>query len=172
MGDASRQPTAHPLAFDPRRTRLARRRVLLLMGAVAAGGGLAVMLGGCSGPPVTITIDVELDSLQVGMPTEVPFTVPINGSDVEGSAWFVKQVSGEIDAFDSRCTHALCSYAWEADNERFQCHCHDGSFAIDGKVLAGPPPRPLDKLPMRLTEAGIELDVPGNFRTPRESLPG
>ena len=36
-------------------------------------------------------------------------------------------------------------------------------------MLGGPPPRPLDRFPMRETEAGLELDVPGNFRTPRET---
>jgi hypothetical protein len=112
MGDASRRPTAHPPAFDPRETPLPRRRVLLLMGAgaVAAGGGLGIVLQACVGPPVTITLDFDLDTLEVGTPTKVDFTVPMDGSNVEGSVWFVKHASGEIDAFDPRCTHALCAY--------------------------------------------------------------
>jgi hypothetical protein len=38
-------------------------------------------------------------------------------------------------------------------------------------VLAGPPPKPLMRFPVRETEAGIEVDVPSDFQTPRESLP-
>lgn len=172
MGDASREPTAHPPAFDPRETPLPRRRVLLLMGAgaIAATGGLGVVLQGCVGPPVTVTLDFDLDTLEVGTPTKVEFTVPMDGSNVEGAVWFVKRADGGIDAFDPRCTHALCAYVWEDDDRRFRCYCHEASFALDGAVLGGPPPRPLDRFPMRETEAGLELDVPGNFRTPRETL--
>jgi nitrite reductase/ring-hydroxylating ferredoxin subunit len=173
MGDARRDLSADPPAFDPRTTPLPRRRVLLLIGAGAvAAGGMAVLLESCAGPPVTVTLDFDLDTLEVDTPTKVDFPVPMDGGSVEGSVWFVKRPGGEILDFDPRCTHALCSYRWEAADRRFRCHCHEGSFAIDGAVLGGPPPRPLDRFPMRITPAGIELDVPGSFRTPRESLPG
>ena len=172
MGDASREPNADSPRFDPRETPLPRRRVLLLMGAgaVAVTGGLGVVLQGCVGPPVTVAIDFDLDTLEVGTPTRVVFDVPMGDSNVEGAVWFVRRADGVVDAFDPRCTHALCAYVWEQDDRRFRCYCHEASFALDGAVLGGPPPRPLDRFPMRVTEAGLELDVPGNFRTPRETL--
>jgi Rieske Fe-S protein len=34
---------------------------------------------------------------------------------------------------------------WQADKQEYICPCHDGHFSIDGKVVSGPPPRPLDK---------------------------
>lgn len=177
MGDASRRSTARPPrppAFDPRETPLPRRRVLLLMGtgAFAAGGGLAVLLEACSVPPVTVTVDFDVSTLEVGKPVEVPFTIPETGGNVAGSAWMVRQASGEITAFDPRCTHALCIYRWEADARRFKCHCHEGTFAIDGAVLSGPPPRALGRFPLQVTGDTIVVEVPGDFRTPRESIPG
>jgi Rieske Fe-S protein len=118
-----------------------------------------------------VTLDYDLDTLETGRPTLVEFDVPMGGSNVAGSVWFVRQADGMVDAFDPRCTHALCSYVWEDEDRRFRCYCHEGEFAIDGAVLGGKPTRPLDQFPMRVTPAGVELDVPGNFQTPRESLP-
>jgi Rieske Fe-S protein len=141
-------------------------------GAVAATGGLAVVLQGCAGPPVTVVLDLDPETLEAGTPTLVGFVVPTSGGDVEGGAWFVRCASGELVACDPRCTHALCAYVWEDDGRRFRCYCHDGSFALDGTVLGGPPPRALDRFTVRVTDARVEVDVPGGFRTPRESLEG
>jgi Rieske Fe-S protein len=173
MGDTTRRPTGDTPTFDPRATPVPRRRMLLLMGAgaLAAGGGLGVFLQACAGPPVTVALDFDPDDLVPGTPTEVPFTLDTGSSTVAGSTWLVKKVSGEITAFDPRCTHGLCRYAWSQEGSRFKCACHDGQFALDGAVLAGPPPRPLGQFPVRVVGDVIEVDVPGNFETPKESLP-
>lgn len=159
--------------FDPRATPVPRRRMLLLMGAgaLAAGGGLGVLLEACAAPPVTLTLDVDLETLVPGTPVEVPFTLNTGSTTVPGSTWLVKKASGELTAFDPRCTHGLCRYSWSTEGARFKCACHDGQFALDGAVLAGPPPRPLRQFPVRLVGDLIEVDVPGDFQTPKESLP-
>jgi menaquinol-cytochrome c reductase iron-sulfur subunit len=46
--------------------------------------------------------------------------------------------------FDNHCTHLGCPYHWETSQHRFVCPCHGGQFDATGKVIAGPPPRPLD----------------------------
>lgn len=172
--DPNRGPAADRQTFDPRVTPVPRRRVLLAMGvgagALAAGGGLTVLLEGCSGPPVTVTLNFDPAALVIGTPVEVPFTLVTGDSSIPASAWLVKSAAGEIVAFDPRCTHALCSYEWLATADHFKCHCHEGTFALDGKVLSGPPPHALDRLPLRVTGNAIELDVPSNFVTPRESI--
>lgn len=177
MGNSSHRPD--PPAFDPRATfdpsttPVPRRRMLLLMGAgaLAAGGGLGVLLVACAAPPVTLTLDVDPDSLVPGTPVEVPFTLVSGTTSVPGSTWLVRKASGELTAFDPRCTHGLCRYQWSTEGARFKCRCHDGQFALDGAVLAGPPPRPLNQFPVRLVGDLIEVDVPGDFQTPKELLP-
>lgn len=49
-----------------------------------------------------------------------------------------------LKAFDSKCTHAGCNVAFEGD--RIYCNCHGGTYDLDGKNIAGPPPRPLTEL--------------------------
>jgi menaquinol-cytochrome c reductase iron-sulfur subunit len=58
--------------------------------------------------------------------------------------WVVRTAEGDYRIFDSHCTHLGCPYHWEATMRRFVCPCHGGQFDLTGKVLAGPPPRPLD----------------------------
>jgi Rieske Fe-S protein len=48
---------------------------------------------------------------------------------------------------------------WSDESDAFLCPCHDAKFSKDGKVLDGPPPRPLDVYDeFRLSEDGqIEI---------------
>lgn len=66
-------------------------------------------------------------------------------SERRSSAWVVTADGKRFTAFDPRCTHLGCPYRWDASNERFVCPCHTAVFGPDGKVLSGPPPRPLDQ---------------------------
>jgi len=91
----------------------------------------------------------EVGQFEPNMPTEVNF----QESRLDGwravteskIAWVVKQGDGKIVAFAPQCTHLACAYHWEATENHFVCPCHGSVFAIDGKVLAGPAPRPLDQ---------------------------
>ena len=55
------------------------------------------------------------------------------------------------------CTHLGCMVQWEKDKQDFLCPCHAGRYSADGAVTAGPPPRPLAKLPF--TVAGGIITV-------------
>jgi Rieske Fe-S protein len=46
---------------------------------------------------------------------------------------------------NSRCTHLGCTVNWKDEDNAFLCPCHDAKFDVTGKVLGGPPPRPLDR---------------------------
>jgi len=171
FASAGLDPFATPVV-DPFATPMPRRRMLLLMGAGALGAiSLPALLAGCAGPPVTVTLDVDPAALDAGTPQEVPFTLVTGGSSITSATWLVKKASGDLVAFDPRCTHGLCHYMWSEDAARFKCGCHEGQFALDGTVLAGPPPRALDRFPVRQVGSTIEIDVPSSFQTPKESLP-
>jgi quinol---cytochrome c reductase iron-sulfur subunit, bacillus type len=65
-------------------------------------------------------------------------------ANAEMQLWVVRDAQGTYRVFDNHCTHLGCPYHWEASQQRFICPCHGGQFDATGKVLAGPPPRPLD----------------------------
>lgn len=68
----------------------------------------------------------------------------------EVAAWVVKTPQEEIVAFAPMCTHLACAYHWEEERERFLCPCHETFFSVEGAVLNGPAPRPLDRYRVRI----------------------
>ncbi len=71
------------------------------------------------------------------------------------SVWAVRKNEGEIVIYSPLCTHLGCGYRWESERQVFFCPCHASVFNIDGQVLAGPAPRPLDTLPVKIENGRI-----------------
>jgi menaquinol-cytochrome c reductase iron-sulfur subunit len=67
----------------------------------------------------------------------------------------VRKPDGSIDAFSNVCTHLSCRVNWKDEQDFFQCPCHDGRFAIDGSIISGPQPRPLDEFEHRIEEGTL-----------------
>ncbi len=176
MDSSNRAPerAPRPGAPDPLETPIPRRRVLLFLGAsvLATGAGLGAILEACgSVAPVAVTLQVNPATMPPGVPVEVPFSMTnSNGAVVQTSMWILKNADGSLTAYDPRCPHAMCAYKWVAAENMFKCNCHGGEFALDGTVLAGPPPRPLNKLPITDQGGVVTVEVPGDFVTPRASL--
>ena len=61
--------------------------------------------------------------------------------------------------FDSSCPHLGCSVSWDKAQRRFTCACHGGAFDVEGKVLAGPPPRPLERLNWEIKDGILRVEV-------------
>jgi len=50
---------------------------------------------------------------------------------------------GNLRALSAKCTHEGCTVQYKRDESVIWCACHNGRFDLDGRVLSGPPPRPL-----------------------------
>ncbi len=70
--------------------------------------------------------------------------------DEKGTAWVVKYGNNRVVAFGPNCTHLGCAYHWEDAEKEFFCPCHNSVFSIDGKVVSGPAPRPLDRFDIKI----------------------
>lgn len=68
----------------------------------------------------------------------------------KSTTWVVKDSANRLTAFGPQCTHLGCAYHWEESKNEFLCPCHNSLFAIDGRVISGPAPRPLDRYLTRL----------------------
>jgi len=103
----------------------------------------------------------DLDSLPTGKPTEISFQRSrADGWQViteKTTAWVVKQSDSQVVAFTPNCTHLGCAYHWDDASHTFICPCHTSAFSIDGKVLAGPAPRPLDRYEVRVQGGKLEI---------------
>ncbi|MBI2212529.1 MAG: ubiquinol-cytochrome c reductase iron-sulfur subunit [Acidobacteria bacterium] len=55
----------------------------------------------------------------------------------------VRASEADFRAFSATCTHLDCIVEYHADRKRLFCNCHGGEYDLQGKNVAGPPPRPL-----------------------------
>ena len=66
-------------------------------------------------------------------------------------------------AYSQKCTHLSCAVYYAKEENRLECPCHEGYFSVeDGRVLQGPPPRPLPRVTLKLegnniVATGVEL---------------
>lgn len=101
------------------------------------------------------------DSIPVGTPTFVRFEERVPDAWVitteSKGLWVVTKDGTNFTVFDPHCTHLNCPFYWDDKSGIFVCPCHGGRFDIDGKVLAGPPPRPLDRWEHVISNGEIEI---------------
>ncbi|MDD5656722.1 MAG: ubiquinol-cytochrome c reductase iron-sulfur subunit [Elusimicrobia bacterium] len=134
------------------------------LGAAAGSCGLAYFLSPAFSREKDEWVDIAgVDDIPLGAPTEVKFTQRRRDAWLvaEGlaSTWVLTRDRAHFIAYDPHCTHLGCPYRWSRTRNEFLCPCHGGVFSMDGKVLAGPPPRPLDRYPTKV-EAGRLLVIP------------
>ena len=70
------------------------------------------------------------------------------------SVYVTDEGDGNFVVFSRVCTHLGCLVRWDEKKGRFLCPCHGGAFDKAGNVVAGPPPRSLEKLPVKV-EYGV-----------------
>ena len=78
--------------------------------------------------------------------------VPVSGQRV-----LVLQAEDQLHAFSAKCTHEGCTVTFLPGQSVIWCPCHDGRFdPANGRVLSGPPPRPLPPyIAQRQPDGGI-----------------
>jgi cytochrome b6-f complex iron-sulfur subunit len=76
-------------------------------------------------------------------------------------AILVNTAEGRLVALSGVCTHLTCTVRFEAETGTLFCPCHGGRFDLDGHVLAGPPPRPLETYAVEASGADIIVSRKG-----------
>ena len=74
-----------------------------------------------------------------------------------GACWLVRGDDGVVRAFSTTCPHLGCGIDWNAETRKFDCPCHGSVFDPNGRCVAGPSPRDMDELDVKL--AGNDVKV-------------
>ena len=104
----------------------------------------------------------DLGSLPTGQPVEIKFRGRTEDAyhheKVLHSVWVIKKAADTATVFSPNCPHLGCHYTWNQEAGRFACPCHGSVFSLDGRVLYGPAPRPLDILPHKIEGGNIYVE--------------
>jgi Rieske Fe-S protein len=74
----------------------------------------------------------------------------------------VVHTSEGIKAYSAVCTHFACICKWNESLGQIVCPCHEGYFdPIDGSVISGPPPTPLESLKVEIDNGTIFISAGG-----------
>ena len=114
------------------------------------GGGLAASI-----------VSFLYPALRFMNPPQIP-EAAVNEASV-GKASEFKVNTGKIVRFGSRpvllirlsetewralsavCTHLNCTVQYRESSHQIWCACHNGLYDLNGQVISGPPPRPLEE---------------------------
>jgi menaquinol-cytochrome c reductase iron-sulfur subunit len=135
-------------------------RTRFLSGVAIAGGAVlsAAILVPIVGFAVTDAVkDPKAQWVDLGPVSNFPDgqTTSIAMSGI--SPWsdarvFVRNRAGQIIAIWNRCAHLGCPVEYFKGGDNYVCPCHGGAYDTLGLVVAGPPPRPLDRFNVKVID--------------------
>lgn len=124
---------------------LSRRQFIFTGLASVAAAWLGALVQSILFPPTTaaqaMPVDITLKDLPVGASKQITYA---------GAPALVTRSQDGVLALSLICTHLGCTVQWNSAKKQFHCPCHDGEFDEFGYVIAGPPPLPLERLPVKM----------------------
>ena len=99
--------------------------------------------------------EIPSEAVRVGKVDDIPpgesITVPFGRYPA-----IVIHTDQGLRAFSAVCTHFACIVKWDSSEGIIFCPCHEGYFEpYEGGVISGPPPSPLEKLTIKVTNGEI-----------------
>lgn len=101
----------------------------------------------------------SVSKIPLGEPTLFKFKIKSQTGWIvderEISVYVLTEDGRDFIALSNICTHLGCRVRWIADTEQFFSPCHNGIFDKQGNVVAGPPPRPLDRYQVKVEDGQL-----------------
>jgi menaquinol-cytochrome c reductase iron-sulfur subunit len=166
---------------------MTRRNVFIVagqaLGGVAAVGVLLPVVGFAVAP---ILETPEETWVGVGAPDDfvvdsyraVTLTIRSGIGEAGKTTAYVRQASSDLGedpdefpyiAVSTRCAHLGCPVRFIDAAGIFSCPCHGGAYDFEGRVIGGPPVRPLDRFQTRVE--GGEVQIGPRFSVTNELEP-
>lgn len=141
----------------PESSRRSRREfvadAVMSVGAVVGLGGLAFRFIQYLYPVVPA---VKFVQVFAGKETDIPAD-GVRFVNLPQGPVMLERDGEQVRALSAICTHLGCIIHWHPERKEFVCPCHGGVYAMDGKVISGPPPRPLGKIEVQVRSERVFL---------------
>jgi rieske iron-sulfur protein len=156
LATPGRSPAAYASADQA--TELPRAGDVLVIGRAPRPAALVNPAELPSGGPPVLAWAMEPNSRTIrnGSRSSRILLVRLNADDLSEAE--IPLATLGVVAFSAICTHAGCSVSgWKAADRHFLCPCHGSVYdpAARGRVVAGPAPRPLPALPLRIDQDAL-----------------
>ena len=153
-----------PVHPSDRRSFLARA---VIAGTGLISAGLAGLVALVASPTSTVHARRWRKAASVfSLPVDAPYTAVLASREDDGwyatrkeQVIFIDREGDGYRAMSSTCAHLGCRVKWESAKKQYLCPCHGGVYDREGNVLSGPPPRPLDRLNVRVNPKTSEIEV-------------
>jgi len=141
-------------------------RISLLAGAIPATIVSVPIFGALLGPLLRRQRQVwrkvaNVSEINIGETKLISYVnadpLPWAGVTAKSAAWLRRESEEKFIAFSANCSHLGCPVRWEDKAQLFMCPCHGGVYYKDGTVAAGPPPKPLTQIEVRINKSDIEI---------------
>lgn len=92
-------------------------------------------------------------------------TIPLSDLEVNsskkvrfgGGTYIIVRTERGVFALSAVCTHLGCLVNWEPDAREIVCPCHAARFDLNGNVIGGPAPKPLQQIKATIVNGNIEI---------------
>lgn len=150
--------------MSERRSALAK---IVTAGLGLITAGLAGLVGLVAAPSMTRPARRWRKAASVlDLPPDRPMAAVLAERQADGWYQTRKQTIVFIDregdgyrALSATCAHLGCRVKWDDTKKQFLCPCHGGVYDREGRVLAGPPPAPLERYAVRMNAQTSDLEV-------------
>ncbi len=72
---------------------------------------------------------------------------------------FLAALPEGVTAFSAVCSHLGCIVDWDSKTEQFLCPCHGSKYDVNGNVIGGTAPAPLERLITEIKEEKIFVGI-------------
>ncbi len=117
---------------------------------VILGGGIAAFVGAALYPIIRFLIppknaEATINNVVAAKVGELKPNSGITFKFGNHPGLLIRLPSGDYKSFTAVCTHLGCTVQYVPKEGDIWCPCHNGHYDLNGKVISGPPPRPLEE---------------------------
>ena len=83
----------------------------------------------------------------------------VSGKERKARVFIVSDKAKGLAVLSATCSHLGCLVNYNKDKGEFICPCHSGRYDLKGRNIAGPPPAPLNALPVKIEQGMVLVGI-------------